>query len=74
MKKYRYSCSRSQKPEHQIQGMACTAALMDGELYAKDNEEAWDLVGSLLMLPGVWTCELSDKAGMLGTRDLQVER
>ena len=63
MRKYWYECRRSDEPEHQVKGVKCTCAEIVGELYAKNRSEAWDLVGTLLLIPGIWCCELGTPGG-----------
>lgn len=55
MPTYNYSVTRSQRPEHQLPGLQCGAAFIEGQSDFASSEEAFDFARSCCFVPGTWT-------------------
>jgi hypothetical protein len=58
MRQFHFNCERSRKPEDQIHGIDCTAAVIGGEISAPSVSEARRQIAAMCVIPGTWTLKL----------------
>lgn len=72
MTNFTFRCDRSTAPEHQVDGIQCSKAIIAGAAEFKTTEEAFIFAKSLLPIRGTWRIEIGRGDGQQILREVVV--